>query len=358
MTGPSALPSPPRRIVIVAGPSGSGKGVMSHRAGLPTVPLDEFYRDHDDPSLPHRFGIVDWDDPASWNAGAALEALVALAHDGVAEVPVYSIPLSRRTGTATLRAEDAELLIAEGIFAAQLIAPLRELGLLADAIVLQRPTPVVFSLRLARDLHEGRKPPLTLLRRGWGLARDQRGDLERWKAAGMRPVGLREGTRLLRRLTALAAAERRHRPAADGAGTVLEITAVAFLREGEDGAELLAVRKRGTGSYMQVGGKLEPGESALEAAVREVEEELGVRLDPAGLSPLGDFEAVAANEPSTRVRSTVFVCRQSLPEPLEVRAELADHRWFPLSGNPAGVRLAPLMTEHILPALQAGAARS
>ena len=44
-------------------------------------------------------GIVDWDDPASWNAGAALEALVALAHDGVAEVPVYSIPLSRRTGT-------------------------------------------------------------------------------------------------------------------------------------------------------------------------------------------------------------------------------------------------------------------
>lgn len=86
--------------------------------------------------------------------------------------------------------------------------------------------------------------------------------------------------------------------------------------------------------------------------MREVEEELGVRLDPAGLAPLGDFEAVAANEPSTRVRSTVFVCQQSLPEPLEVRAELADHRWFPLSGAPAGVRLAPLMTEHILPALR------
>ena len=352
MTGPSALPRPPRRIVIVAGPSGSGKGLMSRRAGLPTVPLDEFYRDHDDPSLPRRFGIVDWDDPASWNAGAALEALTALAHDGVAEVPVYSIPLSRRTGTAVMHAEDAELIIAEGIFAAQLIAPLRELGLLADAIVLQRPTPVVFALRLARDLREGRKPPLTLLRRGWGLARDQRGDLERWKAAGMRPVGLREGTRLLRRLTALAAAERRHRPAADGAGTVLEITAVAFLREGEDGAELLAVRKRGTGSYMQVGGKLEPGESAIEAALREVEEELGVRLRAEDLEPLGDFEAVAANEPSTRVRSTVFRCRTALPEPLSVRAELADHRWLLVSEPGPGPRLAPLMTEHILPALR------
>ncbi|WP_341856037.1 NUDIX domain-containing protein [Brachybacterium sp. GPGPB12] len=350
MTGPFALPRPPRRIVIVAGPSGSGKGVMSHRAGLPTVPLDEFYRDHDDPSLPHRFGIVDWDDPASWNAGAALEALVALAHDGVAEVPVYSIPLSRRTGTATLHAEDAEPLIAEGIFAARLIAPRAADGAAGRRDRAAAPHPRGVHARLFRDLREGRKPPLTLLRRGWGLARDQRGDLERWKAEGMRPVGLREGTRLLRRLTSFAAAERRQRPAADGAGTVLEITAVAFLREGEDGAEPLAVRKRGTGSYMQVGGKLEPGESALEAAVREVEEELGVRVDPAGLSPLGDFEAVAANEPSTRVRSTVFVCQQSLPEPLEVRAELADHRWFPLSGAPAGVRLAPLMTEHILPA--------
>ena len=351
MTGPSALPRPPRRIVIVAGPSGSGKGLMSRRAGLPTVPLDEFYRDHDDPSLPRRFGIVDWDDPASWNAGAALEALTALAHDGVAEVPVYSIPLSRRTGTAVMHAEDAELIIAEGIFAAQLIAPLRELGLLADAIVLQRPVPLVFALRLMRDLREGRKPPLTLLRRGWALAREQGGDLAAWRAAGMRPVGLREGTRLLRRLAALTAAERRQRSVAGGE-RLLRITAVAFLRDSPRGEELLAVRKRGTGSYMQVGGKLEPGESAIEAALREVEEELGVRLRAEDLEPLGDFEAVAANEPSTRVRSTVFRCRTALPEPLSVRAELADHRWLLVSEPGPGPRLAPLMTEHILPALR------
>jgi uridine kinase len=355
MTGSAPRPRTPRRIVLVAGPSGSGKGVMSRRADLPTVPLDDFYRDHDDPSLPHRFGIDDWDDPASWNAGAALEALTALAHDGVTEVPEYSIPLSRRTGTSEIRAEDAELVIAEGIFAAELIAPLRALGLLADAIVLQRPTPVVFALRLARDLREGRKPPLTLLRRGWGLARDQRGDLERWRAAGMRPVGLREGTRLLRRLTALTAAERRQTGRARPA-QVLRITAVAFLREGPGGEELLAVRKRGTGSYMQVGGKLEPGESPLEAALREVDEEIGVRLRAEDLELLGEFEAVAANEPGTRVRSTVFRCRTALPAPLTVRAELADHRWIPVAepgtGPRTGPRLAPLMTEHILPALR------
>ena len=353
MTGPVPRHRPPRRIVLVAGPSGSGKGLMSRRAGLPTVPLDEFYRDHDDPSLPRRFGIVDWDDPASWDAGAALEALTALAHDGTAEVPLYSIPRSRRTGTRTMEAGGAELLIAEGIFAAELIAPLRAMGLLADAIVLHRPAPVVFSLRLARDLREARKPPLTLLRRGWALAREQGEDLERWRGAGMRPVGLHEGTALLHRLTALTAAERRCRALA-GRETILRITAVAFLREGADGRELLAVRKRGTGSYMQVGGKLEPGETALEAALREVEEEIGVRLEETELELLGEYEAVAANEPATRVRSTVFRTARALPEPLGVRAELADHRWFPVDRPATGARLAPLMTEHILPALRRG----
>ncbi len=324
---------------------------MSRRSGLPVLGLDEFYRDQDDPGLPRRFGIVDWDDPASWNAGAALEALTALAHDGAAEVPIYSISQSRRTGRARLDAGDAPLIIAEGIFAAELIAPLAAAGLLADAIVLHRPTPVVFGLRLLRDLRESRKPPLTLLRRGWGLARDQRADIDGWIRAGMRPEGLHAGTRWLHRLTALAEAESRHRIPGQ-MGDVLRITAVSFLRDGPGGAELLAVRKRGTGSYMQVGGKLEPGESALEAALREVDEEIGVQLDPAGLDLLGEFEAVAANEPDTTVRSTVFVCRTPLPEPLTVRAELADHRWFRIQDPGSGTRLAPLMVQHILPALR------
>src|SRR5690625_5945764 len=71
---------------------------MVRRSGLPFVALDEFYRDGDAPDLPSRFGITDWDSPASWDAGAALEALTALAHDGTAQVPTYSISASRRTG--------------------------------------------------------------------------------------------------------------------------------------------------------------------------------------------------------------------------------------------------------------------
>src|SRR5699024_1325011 len=119
--------------------------------------------------------------------------------------------------------------------------------------------------------------------------------------------------------------------------------------------ELLCVRKHGTGSWMQVGGKLDPGESARDAALREVEEELGAVLEAADLEALGDFEAVAANEPGTVVRSSVCVTRAPLAAPLQVRAELADHQGLPVTeGVPPGGagRLAPLMVQHILPALR------
>jgi uridine kinase len=348
----------PRRIVLLTGPSGSGKGMVARRSGLPALNLDDFYREGDDPTLPRRFGIPDWDLPASWDGGAALVALTALAHDGVAEVPTYSIAQSRRTGTTRLELGDAPLLIAEGIFAAELIAPLAAAGLLAEAIVLDRPVPVVFALRLARDLREHRKPVPILLQRGTALARQQGRDMQRWVRAGLRPYGLRAAVRRLQQLVLLAEAERRCRPGSP-ARSQLRIAAVCFLREAPAGAghrtELLCVRKRGTGSWMQVGGKLDADESPREAALREVEEELGVRLDAADLVELGEFEAVAANEPGTVVRSSVFTTRVPLPAALEVRAELAAHTWLPLTDAavpPGAGRLAPLMVEHILPALR------
>ena len=73
-----------------------------------------------------------------------------------------------------------------------------------------------------------------------------------------------------------------------------------------DGA-LLTVRKRGTSKFMLPGGKLEPGESPVQCAVREAAEEIGLVLAPSDLVELGDWTAEAANEPGALVQSTVFV---------------------------------------------------
>jgi uridine kinase len=161
------------RIIVLAGPSGSGKSRLASRLGLPVLRLDNFYRDGDDASLPRAFGIVDWDDPASWNHAAAVDAACTLAREGAADVPTYDIPTSRATGASRLEAGGAPLVVAEGIFAAEVIPDLRDAGVLADAICLTHPTLVTFTRRLTRDLREGRKPPVTLLRRGLSLLRDE-----------------------------------------------------------------------------------------------------------------------------------------------------------------------------------------
>jgi uridine kinase len=190
------------RVVLLAGASGSGKTSLCRRAGLPTLMLDDFYRDGDDPGLPHRFGIVDWDHPSSWNRAAALDAVTRLCRDGAADVPVYDIPTSRRTGTVRLDLAAAPLVVAEGVFAAELVAELAATGFLADAICLRLSPAVTFGRRLLRDLAESRKPPLTLVRRGLGLARAEPALLRRWMSAGCRPMSVREAEQRIRELAA------------------------------------------------------------------------------------------------------------------------------------------------------------
>jgi len=189
------------QVVLLAGASGSGKSSLCRRLGLPVLTLDDFYRDGDDPGLPHRFGIVDWDHVGSWDAAGAVATIERLCRGGgAADVPVYDIPSSRRTGTVRLDLAGAPLVVAEGVFAAELVDACRELGVLADAVCLRLHPAVTFGRRLLRDLAESRKPPLTLLRRGLALARSEPDLVARWTALGCRPLSIPEAERALREL--------------------------------------------------------------------------------------------------------------------------------------------------------------
>ncbi len=177
---------PAARVVLLTGPSGSGKSALTRRLGLPVVALDDFYRDVDHPGMPMRYGIVDWDDARCWDGVAALDALRTVACTGRAEVPVYDIPTSRRTGTTVVETRGAPVVVAEGIFAAELVEACRADGILADAICIVRPRLVTFWFRFLRDVAEARKPLGTLLRRGWGLLRQEPRLVRRWVAMGCR----------------------------------------------------------------------------------------------------------------------------------------------------------------------------
>jgi uridine kinase len=188
----SALPT--ARVILLAGPSGSGKTSLAGRSGLPVLNLDDFYKCAGDPTLPqlpHGAG-ADWDSPLSWDAEAALAAIDALGRSGSARVPVYDIASSSVVGSSGFDLSGAPVFIAEGIFAAEIVASCQAAGLLADAVCLRGRPSVTAWRRLRRDLREGRKSWFYLVRRGWRLMRAERGIVERQTALGAIPCAAAE----------------------------------------------------------------------------------------------------------------------------------------------------------------------
>lgn len=125
--------------------------------------------------------------------------------------------------------------------------------------------------------------------------------------------------------------------------TVLRVAA-GIITDGAGRA--LLVRKRGTTSFMQAGGKIEPGESALDALSRELLEEIGLEVDLGVTEYLGSHRAEAANEPNTVIRAEVFALVTTLP--LVASGEIEELLWIE-SPDHEGIELAPLTRDTILP---------
>ncbi len=200
-------PPPQARVVVLAGPSGSGKSRLAAATGLPVLRLDDFYRSGDDPALPvidhgANAGLVDWDDPRSWHADEAVRAICELAAGGRTVAPVYDISRNGPSGTHVVDLAGERLFIAEGIFAQEIVGACAEQGVLAAALCLRQHPLVTFWRRLTRDLREHRKPPLVLLRRGWALMRDQRHVVADAVARGCTAVSSHEASARIRSLAA------------------------------------------------------------------------------------------------------------------------------------------------------------
>ncbi|NLU80685.1 ATP-binding protein [Micromonospora sp. HNM0581] len=195
--------SSPHRVVLLTGPSGSGKSYIAQQTGLPVLCLDDFYKDGDDPSLPLRNGRIDWESPDSWDAQAAMEIIDQLVRYGWADVPVYAISKDRRVAYRRLELTRSPLFVAEGIFAAEIVGECRRRGLLAGAYALRRPRSATFLRRLARDLAEQRKGPRVLMRRGLALLRAEPAVLRRQTRLGAEAA---RGRDVLRQVAGLLAA--------------------------------------------------------------------------------------------------------------------------------------------------------
>ncbi|MCC9179037.1 NUDIX domain-containing protein [Arthrobacter sp. zg-Y750] len=133
---------------------------------------------------------------------------------------------------------------------------------------------------------------------------------------------------------------------ADSSPAVLRLSAVLV---SDDDGRILLVRKRGTSRFMQPGGKLEPGESFVQAAAREMGEELGVQAAPADLTDLGRWYGPAANEENTFIDAGLFAW--TVPAGVEpaAAAEIEEILWLAPAAAAQRTDLSPLLAEHILP---------
>ncbi len=106
-------------------------------------------------------------------------------------------------------------------------------------------------------------------------------------------------------------------------------TTILFLLK--DDEILLAMKKRGfgVGRWNGVGGKIEPGETITQAAIRECQEEIGVT--PGSLQKVAHL-SFAFPDGTADITSHVFIAREWEGEPIETE-EMAP-KWFKIANIP------------------------
>ena len=113
--------------------------------------------------------------------------------------------------------------------------------------------------------------------------------------------------------------------------------------------QFLVTRSVGKDVFIAPGGKLEPGETMIQALQREIEEEIQITINPATLESLGSFRAEAAGKKDVIVEMEVFLINDIEDEPRPSN-EIEEIRW--IDSQTKDITLGSIFEHDVMPILK------
>lgn len=107
---------------------------------------------------------------------------------------------------------------------------------------------------------------------------------------------------------------------------IIDVVGTMFFKDGK----LLIDKPRKRPTYQMIGGRVERGETTLEAAIRECKEELGDKalFDIDKISFVMDFIETATSNPNLKIHMYIFIYNGELLGELKTSDEIESFMWF------------------------------